>query len=98
MTELSLWFLTDDVMILFWALEIAFVLFVTARAKVPIVVILVLPGIAWLTFYVWTHFNWWDSLAAAQAWSRIAHIVTIGSISYGLYRMGKVSRIDGIVH
>lgn len=94
MTDVILWYLTDDVMILFWALEISFVLFVTAKSKVPTVVVLSLPGVVWLAFYVWTHFGWWDSVAAAQAWSRIAHLITIGSITYGLWRMVGASRID----
>ena len=100
-TDIILWFLTDDVMILFWTLEILIVLFVAYKSKVPVVVVLSLPGVAWLTFYIWTHFGWWDSLEAAAAWSRIAHMVTIGSITYGLFRMTKASRVrmtDGITN
>lgn len=92
MSELILVVITDDVMMLIWALYIVFVLYVIAKTKVPQVAWMILPGVAWLLFYTWTHFGLWTDSAHAVAWSRVAHIATVWAICSGLWSMVKASR------
>ena len=84
--------LSDDVMIAAWSALILFIVFVSYKTKIAGVLFVNVGAVAWLAFYVWTHFNFWESYGAAVAWSRMAHLINILSRALAVFLMFMSAR------
>ena len=81
--------ISDDLMIIIYTALLVLMCYVAYRTRVYGILVVAPGAVAWMLFYLWTHFGWWPSLDVAVQWSRVAQLLFTGGLAVGLVLMCK---------